>query len=125
MRRNRVIPVVCFILAGTCAGLCVGLIIAAQRIPSPTMPESIRQAMSQELVRIDDETGGMLENRDFSENKWLSMTYRQWFYSLSGIEQNVIRFHDDAVQWGLWLMGIGVFMVIAGALLRSRAKTRE
>ena len=122
MRRGRIIAVVCFVLAGTCAGLCAGFIIAARAIPRPTISESLREAISDELKRIDDDTGGMLEKQDFSENKWLSAEYQRWYYSLSEVDQRVIKFHDDSVRWMLWLMGIGFAVAIIGAVLPDNPK---
>ena len=125
MRKGRVIAIACFVLAGTCAGLCAGFIIAARAIPRPTMSESLREAISDELERINDDTDGMLEKQDFEENKWLSAEYRQWYYSLSEVDQHVIKFHDESVTWMLWLVGIGVAMAIIGAALRDKLKPRE
>ena len=125
MPKGRVIAIACFVLAGTCAGLCAGFIIAARAIPEPTMSESLREAVSGELERINDDTGGMLEKQDFSENKWLSAAYRQWHYSLSEVDQLVIKFHDDSLGWMLWLVGIGFAMAIIGVALRDKLKTQD
>ena len=94
-------------------------------IPEPAIPQSVHEATSDELERINDETLGMLEEQEFSENKWLSMAYQQWFYhALSEVEQDVIKFHDNSLRWMLWLIGIGLAMAIIGAVLRDKAKPR-
>ena len=124
MQRNRIIPMACFVLAGICAGLCAGFIIAARAIPKPIISESLHEAISDDLKRINHNTGGTLEKQDFSENKWLSEAYRQWYHSLSEVEQRVIKFHDDSIGWMLWLLGIGVAMAVIGAALRNKLTPR-
>lgn len=122
MKRDRLITIACFALAGTCAGLCAGFIVAARVIPVPHMPQSVKEAVSNEIEQINDELDGMPENQTGSENKWLSSAYRHWFYSLSKVEQHVIKFHDDSMNWAMWITGIGFAMVITGVLLRNKAK---
>ena len=86
-------------------------------IPLPIVPESVGQEISKELEEINDKTGGSLEKHTFDENKWLSMVYKEWYNSLSEANQNIIKYHDDAKNWVIRLMGIAIAIVIIGVFL--------
>lgn len=115
----------CLILGGVCVGMCASFIISARYVAEPIMPDHIRKSVSRELGLINTETGGMLGKQDFSKNKWLSNTHNQWFYNLDSVERSVIEFHDVYVKWILWLAGIALFMIAAGAILRIREEPPE
>ena len=122
--KYQYLVLICFVLAGTCIGLFVGFIIAERYIPIPTMPETVAKVISHELVRINDKVGGILEKQRFSQNKWLSDAYCQWFFSLSEVEQNVMKFHNTSLRWSIWIAGIGISMLIVGSLLLNNTKSQ-
>ena len=116
MKKFQVIVAICFILFGVCLGIITGFVIVHLSIPSPIEPDQVRRNVRQELMIINGETGGQLEGKDYSENKWLSKTYNRWFYSLSKVEQNIIKFRDRISSWLLWLIGIGIIMLLSGII---------
>jgi hypothetical protein len=122
MKKYRVFSTICFVLIGACVGLVAGFFIAARLMPLPSMPQSTRFAITNELISLNGKHGGDLEYLSFSETKWLSEKYKHWYYSLSDKEQNVVDFHDDWVKWSLCALGIGIALAVAGGVLQSKAK---
>jgi len=122
MKNSSTIALVCFIIAGTCFGVCGGLIIAARLLPSPEKPPPVQRAISRQLTEINKETDGMLEQRGFDENKWMSDAYARWYGSLSDGDQRIIDFHDHCTGWLTYLMIIGVGAVVAGFYFRTKRK---
>jgi hypothetical protein len=123
--REWAIIFTCFILSGVCAGIYIGLVISARAILETIMPESVQKIISKELASIDDQTDGSLKEHDFSENKWFSDAYRKWYYSLSELEQNIIKFHDASLKRMVWLTVTGIGLVIIAFALREKTKSQK